>query len=137
MLRSEGTDAGVGDVDAVPPLPPQAVAITPAMANTGNNRDSFMRLPLMQTRFPLPSSRTTHGARVRRPAGPTQMSTQSLALCCPAVSGVKRAFSPAYDRRMTAKRSLAVLGLGFGGAQAGHLLAYQLRFGAAAQQVQA
>jgi len=38
---------------------------------------------------------------------------------------------------MTAKRSLAVLGLGFGGAQAGHLLAYQLRFGVAAQQVQA
>lgn len=38
---------------------------------------------------------------------------------------------------MTAKRSLAVLGLGFAGAQAGHLLAYQLRFGAAAQQVQA
>jgi hypothetical protein len=38
---------------------------------------------------------------------------------------------------MTAKRSLAVLGLGLASAQAGHLLAYQLRFGAAAQQVQA
>lgn len=34
------------------------------------------------------------------------------------------------------KRTVAVLGLGLAGSQAGHLLTYQLRFGAAAQQVQ-
>jgi hypothetical protein len=38
---------------------------------------------------------------------------------------------------MTGRRTLlAVLGMGLLGSQAGHLLAYQLRFGAAAQQVQ-
>jgi hypothetical protein len=38
---------------------------------------------------------------------------------------------------MTGRRmSFAVLGLGLIGSQAGHLLAYQIRFGAAAQQVQ-
>lgn len=38
---------------------------------------------------------------------------------------------------MTARRkALAIVGLGLLGSQAGHLLAYQLRFGAAAQQVQ-
>jgi hypothetical protein len=34
------------------------------------------------------------------------------------------------------RRALAIVGLGVLGSQAGHLLAYQLRFGAAAQQVQ-
>jgi hypothetical protein len=34
------------------------------------------------------------------------------------------------------KRIVAVLGIAIAGSQAGHLLAYQLRFGAAAQQVQ-
>ena len=34
------------------------------------------------------------------------------------------------------KKALAIVGLGALGSQAGHLLAYQLRFGAAAQQVQ-
>jgi hypothetical protein len=34
------------------------------------------------------------------------------------------------------RKALAVVGLGVLGSQAGHLLAYQLRFGAAAQQVQ-
>lgn len=34
------------------------------------------------------------------------------------------------------RRALAVVGLGVLGSQAGHLLAYQLRFGAASQQVQ-
>jgi hypothetical protein len=38
--------------------------------------------------------------------------------------------------RVTARRSLAVLGTGFAGAQAGHLLAYELRFGGAAMQLQ-
>jgi hypothetical protein len=33
-------------------------------------------------------------------------------------------------------RIVAVLGVAIAGSQAGHLLAYQLRFGAAAQQVQ-
>jgi len=38
---------------------------------------------------------------------------------------------------MTGRRmALAVLGLGLLGSQAGHLLAYQVRFGAAAQQIQ-
>ena len=38
---------------------------------------------------------------------------------------------------MTGRRMvLAVLGLGLVGSQAGHLLAYQIRFGAAAQQIQ-
>src|SRR5260370_27372870 len=38
---------------------------------------------------------------------------------------------------MTGRRmAFAVLGLGLLGSQAGHLLAYQLRFGAAAQQIQ-
>jgi hypothetical protein len=38
---------------------------------------------------------------------------------------------------MTGRRTwLAVLGIGLLGSQAGHLLAYQMRFGAAAQQVQ-
>ena len=37
---------------------------------------------------------------------------------------------------MTARRSLAVLGVGFAGAEAGHFLAYGLRFGSAAMQVQ-
>jgi hypothetical protein len=34
------------------------------------------------------------------------------------------------------KRILTVLGVAIAGSQAGHLLAYQLRFGATAQQVQ-
>ena len=38
---------------------------------------------------------------------------------------------------MEARRALAVLGVGVAGSQAGHLLAYQLRFGDAAQQLQA
>jgi hypothetical protein len=37
---------------------------------------------------------------------------------------------------VTGRRALAVLGVGLLGSQAGHLLAYQLRFGAAAQQLQ-
>src|SRR5260370_17967018 len=38
---------------------------------------------------------------------------------------------------MTGRRMvLAVLGLGLLGSQAGHLLAYQIRFGASAQQIQ-
>ena len=37
---------------------------------------------------------------------------------------------------MTGRRALTVLGAGLLGSQAGHLLAYQLRFGAAAQQLQ-
>src|SRR5260370_11326676 len=38
---------------------------------------------------------------------------------------------------MTGRRiAFAVLGLGLLGSQAGHLLAYQVRFGAAAQQIQ-
>src|ERR1700674_256410 len=37
---------------------------------------------------------------------------------------------------VTGRRSLAVLGIGLIGSQAGHLLAYQVRFGAAAQQLQ-
>src|SRR5712692_5455837 len=38
---------------------------------------------------------------------------------------------------MTARRTaFAVLGLGLLGSQAGHLLAYQVRFGSAAQQLQ-
>lgn len=38
---------------------------------------------------------------------------------------------------MTFRRTLAVLGAGVAAAQAGHLLAYELRFAAAAQQLQA
>jgi hypothetical protein len=38
---------------------------------------------------------------------------------------------------VTGRRALAVLGVGLLGSQAGHLLAYQVRFGAAAQQLQA
>ena len=37
---------------------------------------------------------------------------------------------------MTARRALAVLGIGIAGAQAGHLLAYELRFGVAAPALQ-
>lgn len=37
---------------------------------------------------------------------------------------------------MNARRSLAVVGLGFAGAQAGHLLAYELRYGGAAMVLQ-
>ena len=37
---------------------------------------------------------------------------------------------------MTARRVLAVLGIGIAGAQAGHLLAYELRFGVAAPALQ-
>ena len=37
---------------------------------------------------------------------------------------------------MTGRRILTVLGIGLLGSQAGHLLAYQVRFGAAAQQLQ-
>jgi hypothetical protein len=45
--------------------------------------------------------------------------------------------SAAYDRDpMTIKRVWLALGLAVTASQAGHLLAYQLRFGAAAQQIQ-
>jgi hypothetical protein len=44
--------------------------------------------------------------------------------------------SAAYDRRVTAKRLAAVVVAGLAAAQAGHLAVYELRFGAAAQQVQ-
>jgi hypothetical protein len=37
---------------------------------------------------------------------------------------------------VTARRALAVLGIGIAGAQAGHLLAYELRFGVAAPELQ-
>ena len=37
---------------------------------------------------------------------------------------------------MTARRALAVLGIGIAGAQAGHLVAYELRFGVAAPALQ-
>lgn len=46
--------------------------------------------------------------------------------------------NPTYHREsMTGRRrAIAVMGLGLLGSQAGHLLAYQIRFGAAAQQIQ-
>ena len=42
----------------------------------------------------------------------------------------------AYHRAVTAKRFGAVLGVGLAAAQAGHLVAFELRYGAAAQQLQ-
>ena len=44
--------------------------------------------------------------------------------------------SPAYDRTVNRRTLASVLGVGISGSQAGHLLAYEIRFGGAAQQVQ-
>src|SRR5438046_7409419 len=140
MLRSDGTLAlGLGV--AVPP-PPHAVTNRPAANRAGARRASFMRTYLSD-QFPLPSSRPS----VRGESAPAASLTQTLwagrhCVAIPKRCQVRRISvfvhaRRAYHRVVSGKRVVWIVpAFGLIGSQAGHLLAYELRFGNAAQQVQ-
>src|SRR2546425_6889956 len=140
MLRSDGTLA-LGVAVAVPP-PPHAVTNRPAANRAGAKRASFMRTYLSDqfSRCLLPD--LAFGARVRRQRVLLRPWAGRHCVAIPKRCQVSRISVfvltwRAYHRLVSGKRIVWIVpAFGLIGSQAGHLLAYELRFGNAAQQVQ-